>query len=293
MPEIKRVAVVGDVRNRDQLDYVMRTYPPDCVFHAAALKHVPLCEYNPDQAVLTNILGTQNVVDACIAHHVPLMVQISTDKSVNPISVMGATKRVAELYFQSRAQESEGVTTRFVTVRFGNVLNSAGSVVPLFTRQIARGGPVTITHPEMTRYFMTIAEAVELVLQAAALDTYTSNQSSAQARIYVLEMGDPVSIEALARQMIRLSGRKPGVDIEITYTGLRPGEKLYEELFHANEKLVETTHPSIRLADARDVTSETISKTISDIISAARRNDNLAIKTGLRVLVPEFTPDTN
>jgi FlaA1/EpsC-like NDP-sugar epimerase len=290
-PDVVRVAVLGDVRDAAQLDYVMRTYAPQCVFHAAALKHVPLCEYNPDQAVLTNILGTQQVVDACIANYVPLMVQVSTDKAVNPISVMGATKRVAELYCQARAQQSGTAITRFVTVRFGNVLNSAGSVVPLFTRQIARGGPVTITHPEMTRYFMTIAEAVELVLQAAALDGTSAIDSHARAHIYVLEMGEPVAIEALARQMIRLSGLKPGVDIAITYTGLRAGEKLYEELFHANEILEKTTHPSIRLAAAREVMSTTISPAIAAVISAARAHDTEAIKTALRVLVPEFTPN--
>lgn len=284
-PDMPRVPLVGDIRDAAQLAYAMDNFRPDIVFHAAALKHVPLSEQNPDQAVLTNILGTKQVADACVRAGVPLMVQISTDKAVNPISVMGASKRIAEMYCQARAQAA--CNTRFVTVRFGNVLNSAGSVVPLFARQIARGGPVTITHPDMTRYFMTIGEAVELVLQAAALD----GNDEARARIYVLEMGSPVKIEDLATQMIRLAGLKPKQDIAIAYTGLRRGEKLYEELFHASESLADTAHPSIRRANARAAALDVMDTQIATIVEVALAHHPRDIKAAIRSIVPEFTPE--
>lgn len=284
-PHVARVPVVGDVRDFAQLSFVMQKYNPDIVFHAAAVKHVPLSEQNPDQAVITNIMGSKQVADACVAWGVPLMVQISTDKAVNPISVMGATKRVAEMYCQALAQTE--TTTRFVTVRFGNVLNSAGSVVPLFVRQIARGGPVTITHPDMTRYFMTIGEAVELVLQAASLDA----EDAARARIYVLEMGEPVRIEDLAKQMIRLSGLKPNKDIAIEYTGLRRGEKLYEELFHASEMLANTAHPSIRRANARAADHAELNAMIAALLDTAMTRVPRDIKAAIKGIVPEFLPE--
>lgn len=282
---LRHVPIVGDVRDAAQLGYVMETYRPEIVFHAAAVKHVPLSEQNPDQAVMTNIIGSKQVADACVAARVPLMVQVSTDKAVNPISVMGATKRVAEMYCQSLAPAAEG--TRFVTVRFGNVLNSAGSVVPLFARQIAKGGPVTITHADMTRYFMTIGEAVELVLQAAALDANGDKGAS----IYVLEMGEPIKISDLARQMIRLAGLKPEKDIAIMYTGLRRGEKLYEELFHAGEQLVETQHPSIRRAAARAAAHADMEAAIAALREAVAVRDAVGIKAAIRAIVPEFTPE--
>lgn len=278
-PEIAHVPVVGDIRDEAQLAAVMRAHRPEIVFHAAAVKHVPMCEVNTDQAVLTNVLGTKAVADACVAHQVPLMVQVSTDKAVNPLSVMGATKRVAEMYAQALGNAQ--ATTRFATVRFGNVLNSAGSVVPLFERQIRKGGPVTITHPEMMRYFMTIAEAVELVLQAASLAT------EAGSHIYVLEMGEPVKIEELARQMIRLAGLKPGEDIVFSYTGLRAGEKLYEELFHAGEALEGTAHPSIRHAKARGVEMGALKAQIEALAEHARMRDEAAVRKQLKRMVPE------
>lgn len=284
-PAIPRVAVIGDVRDGEHITRVFSSFKPEIVFHAAAIKHVPLSEENPDQAVLTNILGSKQIADACVAHNVATMVQISTDKAVNPTSLMGATKRAAEIYCQMLAQD--GATTRFVTVRFGNVLNSAGSVVPLFQKQIARGGPVTVTHRDMVRYFMSISEAVQLVLQAAAL----GEDSGSNAPIFVLDMGDPVRIEELACQMIRLAGLKPYEDIPIVYTGLRPGEKLFEELFHDAENLMETRHQSIRLARARALDRVATLTAIRDITAAARTGEKPAIRGLIQTIVPEYQPD--
>ena len=282
---LPRQAVIGDVRDTDHLGHVFRQFKPQVVFHAAAIKHVPLAELNPEQAVLTNILGTKHVADACVAHKVAAMVQISTDKAVNPLSVMGASKRAAEIYCQMLAQDE--ASTRFVTVRFGNVLNSAGSVVPLFQKQIARGGPVTITHKDMVRYFMSISEAVQLVLQAAVLGTHSDNR----APIYVLDMGEPVRIEELACQMIRLAGFKPYDDIPITFIGMRPGEKLFEELFHDAENLVETSHQSIRLARARALDRLQLLAALNDLITAARNGNQHAIRSLLQRMVPEYQPE--
>lgn len=289
---IKRQAIIGNVRDAHHLDSVMARFQPEIVFHAAAIKHVPLSETNPDQAVKTNVEGSKRVADACIAHHVAMMVQISTDKSVNPISVMGATKRVAEIYCQALAQtypSQPSPVTQFITVRFGNVLNSAGSVVPLFQKQIARGGPITITHPQMTRYFMSITEAVELVLQSAAFGR--DQLPNEGASICVLEMGEPVNIEELARQMVRLSGLKPKQDITFEYVGLRAGEKLYEELFHSDEILQKSPHPSIRFASARPVDYTLISAQIETLLAACHHGDSAQIKAALKAIVPEFTPD--
>jgi FlaA1/EpsC-like NDP-sugar epimerase len=279
-PTLPLVSLVGDVRDATRLASAMRSYTPDIVFHAAALKQVPLSEANPDQAVLTNVLGTRQVAEACVAHHVKLMVQVSTDKAVNPISIMGASKRVAEMLCQTVATKGN---TQFVTVRFGNVLNSAGSVVPLFQRQIARGGPITITHPEMERFFMTIAEAVELILQAASLDGKAEHAS-----IYVLEMGEPVKIIDLARQMVRLAGLTPETDIPFVMTGLRPGEKLTEELFHTGEQQEPTAHPSIRRARTRELEAAQVAAQVEALLDAARRNDEPAIREAMQRLVPEF-----
>ncbi|WP_208997493.1 polysaccharide biosynthesis protein [Pannonibacter phragmitetus] len=229
-PDLPRQAVIGNVRDRRRVHEVMQACRPAVVFHAAALKHVPLVENNICEGVLTNVLGTRNVADAAVACGARAMVQISTDKAVRPTSMMGRTKRIAEAYCQ--ALDISGVDTRFITVRFGNVLGSNGSVVPLFKRQIAAGGPITVTHPEMTRYFMTIREATELVLQAASAEI---GREETRGRIFVLDMGEPVKILTLARTMISLAGLRPDEDIAIKFTGLRPGEKLYEELFDANE----------------------------------------------------------
>ena len=283
-PELPRQSVIGDIRDRDQLARTFAEFKPEIVFHAAAIKHVPLSESNPDQAVLTNVLGSKQVADACVAHGVAAMVQISTDKAVNPTSVMGATKRAAEIYCQMLALG--GAPTRFVTVRFGNVLNSNGSVVPLFQKQIARGGPVTVTHKEMTRYFMSIREAVELVLQAAVLGVKEENR----APIFVLDMGEPVRIEELACQMIRLAGLTPYKDIDITFTGLRPGEKLFEELFYDAENMLETGHALIHLARARTLDRAAVLSALDKLITAASHGDATTLRPLLQQTVEEYVP---
>ncbi len=284
-PALPRHAVIGDVRDAGQLDRVMGGFSPHIVFHAAAIKHVPLAEENPDQAVLTNILGGKHVADACLVHGVTAMVQISTDKAVNPTSVMGASKRIAEIYSQALSQHA--ATTKFITVRFGNVLNSAGSVVPLFQQQIARGGPVTVTHRDMVRYFMTIGEAVQLVLKAAALGAEADSATVNHAPIFVLDMGEPVRIEELACQMIRLAGFVPYKEIAIEFTGLRAGEKLFEELFHADENLLPTRYDSIRLAQARELDQAVLLVQIDTLIAAARAGDNAAIRPLMQAMIPE------
>ena len=245
-PDLPRRAVLADVRDRGRLERAVRACAPELVFHAAALKHVPLVEANVFEAVATNVMGTVNLADACVRHDVGLMVMISTDKAVRPTSVMGATKRIAESYCQHLAGGGgEGTRTRFVTVRFGNVLGSRGSVVPLFERQLAAGGPLTVTHPDMKRYFMTVAEAVALVLRTSALG---AEGADGGGRIYVLDMGEPVSIMGLAHQMIRLAGLRPEVDIPIQVTGPRPGEKLSEEMVDAGEPLMPTACKGVLLS---------------------------------------------
>jgi len=287
-PNLVRHATIGDVRDNEQLQRSFARFKPEIVFHAAAIKHVPLSESNPDQAILTNILGSKQVADACVAHGVAAMVQISTDKAVNPTSVMGASKRAAEIYCQMLAQD--GAPTRFITVRFGNVLNSAGSVVPLFQKQLAAGGPITVTHKDMVRYFMTIAEAVQLVLQAAAL----GSTQPERAQIFVLDMGAPVRIEELACQMIRLAGLRPYEDVAIEFTGLRPGEKLFEELFYDAENLGATAHQSIRLAQARSVDRVQILRAIGDLLHAARAGEVQQLRALLKSVVHEYQlPDAS
>lgn len=281
-PTLVRHAVMGDIRDAAQLDRCFAEFRPDVVFHAAAVKHVPLSEINPGQAVLTNIHGSKQVADACVKHQVYAMVQVSTDKAVNPTSLMGATKRVAEIYGQALAQQ--GAATHFVTVRFGNVLNSAGSVVPLFQEQIAKGGPVTITHRDMVRYFMTISEATQLILQAAVLGVALPDA----APIFVLDMGAPVRIEDLACQMIRLAGFAPHKDIAIRYTGLRPGEKLYEELFHEAENLLPTAHQSIRLAQARQVDAVVLGQQMALLVEAAAQGRAKQLPLLLKDIVSEY-----
>lgn len=277
-----RQSVIGDVRDREQLQRTFASFKPELVFHAAAIKHVPLSEANPEQAILTNVLGSKQVADACVAHKVFAMVQISTDKAVNPTNVMGASKRAAEIYGQMLAQD--GTSTRFITVRFGNVLNSAGSVVPLFQKQLAAGGPITVTHRDMVRYFMTISEAVQLVLQAAALGA----KSEQRAPIYVLDMGKPVRIEELACQMIRLAGLRPYQDVDIVFTGLRPGEKMFEELFYDAENLSATEHQSIRLAEAQVLDRVNILKALGEVIITAREGNDAALRALLKGVVAEY-----
>lgn len=287
-PNLVRRALIADVRDRETLMRVTADIAPQLVFHAAALKHVPLVEANPFEGVLTNVGGTINVADACVKAGVETMVMISTDKAVNPTNIMGATKRIAEGYCQA-LDLKRGPTggTRFVTVRFGNVLGSTGSVVPLFQKQLASGGPLTVTDPEMTRYFMTVGEAVELVLQAATLG---DNQQEKAGKIFVLDMGEPVKIMDLAEQMIRLAGLVPGKDIQIDITGLRPGEKLFEEIFHGGEPLVETESAGIFLAAPRAAEAERLNTTIQRLTQAATAADRDGLMKIIGELVPEYQP---
>jgi FlaA1/EpsC-like NDP-sugar epimerase len=250
---------------------------PQVVFHAAAYKHVPLLQEQVRAAVANNVLGTRCVAEAADRHGVECFVMISTDKAVNPSSVMGATKRMAEVWCQNMAARSR---TRFITVRFGNVLDSAGSVVPLFREQIRAGGPVTVTHPEISRYFMTIPEACQLILQAAVLGQ--------GGEIFALDMGEPVKIRYLAEQMIRLTGRLPGRDLQIVYTGLRPGEKLFEELFHPQENYRSTAHAKIFLAQHRSVGWDLLNAQFVRAAQAVADNDEEALQRAISSLVPDF-----
>ena len=284
-PALAMAFILCDVRSHGHVNHIFREHAPDIVIHAAAIKHVPMAEFNIEEAILTNVMGTRNVAEAAAAHNTATMLMISTDKAVSPTNVMGATKRLAESYCQAMGGLG---TTRFVTVRFGNVLGSTGSVVPLFQEQIARGGPVTVTHPDITRYFMTVREAVELVLQAATLG---STMTQRHECIFVLDMGEPMKIKDLAEQMIRLAGLTPGKDIDITYTGLRPGEKLYEELFHGGENVVRTEHQSIFLASPRACELASLRNALKALLTAAENRDKQAALAQLKTLVPEFTHD--
>lgn len=292
-PGLARRTILADVRDKDRISRVFSIERPELVFHAAALKHVPMVELHPDEGALTNVTGTRIVADACCAHGVRAMVLISTDKAVNPSSMMGATKRVAESYCQALdlAEAARGDDrTHFVTVRFGNVLGSTGSVVPLFQRQLAAGGPLTVTHPDMTRYFMTVREAVELVLQASVQGVA---DNADQGKIYVLDMGEPVKIIDLARQIILLAGFQPDIDVKIEITGPRPGEKLFEEILHASEELVPTTHPGILLAAPRSTDLSALGGRIDALAAAAHAGDSERTRAIVQDLVPEFqSPDT-
>jgi FlaA1/EpsC-like NDP-sugar epimerase len=294
--------LLGDVRDRLRVDEVLAAERPEVVFHAAALKHVPMVEQNPVEGVLTNVVGSRNVAEAARAHGAQLVVQISTDKAVNPTSVMGATKRLAEAFCQ--ALDLDGATrqrrgpsgahsagTRFVTVRFGNVLGSTGSVVPLFTRQLAAGGPLTVTHPDVSRFFMTVREAVELVLEASATEAQNAapNASQARGKIFVLDMGEPVRIVDLAHQMIRLAGLAPEHDIQIEFVGLRPGEKLHEELFHGSEAAMPTANPALRLAAPRTADYAVLARSIDELEEQARAANEARVLDLLQLLVPEYT----
>jgi O-antigen biosynthesis protein WbqV len=284
--EVSRKTVLADVRDRDRIERVLSEAAPDLVFHAAALKHVPMVEANPLEGVMTNVIGARNVADACRRSQVAAMVLISTDKAINPTSMMGATKRLAESYCQAQDIAERGTGTRFVTVRFGNVLGSTGSVVPLFQRQIAAGGPLSVTHPDMRRYFMTVSEAVELVLQASALGTGSPREEA--GKIYVLDMGEPVKILDLARHMVRLSGLRPDRDIRIEITGLRPGEKLHEEIFHAGEPILKTSHPNLMLAAPRTVNLEILSRSLQDLSALAEKGKQSEAVALVKRLVPEY-----
>lgn len=283
-PELSFTPVIGDVRQKPRLDFAFRTYHPQVVFHAAAYKHVPLMEDNPCEAVYVNVAGSRNVADKCIEYDVEKMVMISTDKAVNPTNIMGCTKRLAEIYVQSLGLAIEQGTvkgkTKFVTTRFGNVLGSNGSVIPRFREQIAKGGPVTVTHPEITRFFMTIPEACRLVMEAATMST--GNQ------IFVFDMGESVKIAHLAERMIRLAGLRLGVDIDIEYTGLRPGEKLYEEVLSNTENTLPTSHDRIRIAKVREYDYNNALSIVNALEEEARKVEIAEMVRLMKRSVPEF-----
>jgi FlaA1/EpsC-like NDP-sugar epimerase len=285
-PQLPIYTILADVRDPKHIDRIFKDYKPTLTFHAAAIKHVPLSEINVEEAILTNVFGTINIAEACREHGTKAMVMISTDKAVNPTNVMGASKRLAETACQLLGEDKSG-DTQYLTVRFGNVLGSTGSVVPLFQEQLAKGGPLTVTHKDMTRYFMTVREAVELVLQAAALGTAMKPRREC---IFVLDMGKPVKILDLATQMIRLAGLKPHEDIEIVFTGLRPGEKLYEELFYLNENLAKTAHESITLAAPKQADIKLLRSGMEKLLTACRERNTEEARRLLKTLVPEFTP---
>ncbi len=286
-PAIRRRAVIADIRDEARIRAVMEEERPELVFHAAALKHVPMVEANPLEGLLTNAAGTRHVADAARATGAQAMVFISTDKAVNPTSVMGASKRLAEMYCQALDIAARGPAggMRCITVRFGNVLGSTGSVVPLFQRQLARGGPLTVTHPDMQRFFMTVREAVGLVLQASVVGVGTDLHDGG---IFVLDMGEPVKIVELARQMIRLAGLRPEIDIDIRFTGLRPGEKLFEELFHGREPPSPTGFPGLLMATPRTADPAIVGRAIEEIASACRGAQPRLAFSLLARLVPEF-----
>ncbi len=278
-PSVRLEPCLADVAEPKRMDEIFSAYRPTVLFHAAAHKHVPMIEWNPFEAVKNNVLGTRALADLADRHGVERFVMISTDKAVNPTSVMGTSKRVAEIYVQALSQRSK---TRFVTVRFGNVLGSNGSVIPIFQEQIAKGGPVTVTHPDMRRYFMTIPEAAQLVMQAGAMGN--------GGEIFVLDMGEPVKIADLARDLITLSGLKPGEDIEIKFTGLRPGEKLFEELSVDAEHAEKTRHPKIFVGRFRPCDWDGLQDQL-DLLAKTPAVDPAAIRAQLKRIVPEYTPD--
>lgn len=282
--EIPIVTVIADIRNKDAMDRVFKEFMPEVVYHAAAYKHVPLMEENPSQAILTNVEGTKNVANLSCQYKVKSFVMVSTDKAVNPSNVMGASKRIAEKYVQSLQLKSvsnkTAKSTKFITTRFGNVLGSNGSVVPLFTKQIAEGGPITITHPDIIRYFMTIPEACQLVLEAGAMGK--------GGEIYIFDMGKPVKIIDLALKMIKLAGFVPDQDIKIKIVGLRPGEKLYEELLNDTSKTIPTHHHKIMIAEEIQEEFEILHDEIEELITIANFHNKEAIVAKMKRIVPEF-----
>ena len=282
-PDARFIAVIADVRNRERLEQVFREMRPDIVYHAAAYKHVPLMEDYPNEAILANVLGTKNMADLAVKYGVQRFVMISTDKAVNPTNIMGASKRIAEIYVQSlfrKLYAKDPDCTKFITTRFGNVLGSNGSVIPYFRKQIAAGGPVTVTHPDIIRYFMTIPEACCLVMEAGTLGK--------GGEIFVFDMGRPVKILDLARNMIRLAGYQPEVDIPIVFTGLRPGEKLYEELLNQKESTLPTENSKIMIARVRAFDFDEVSGQIDTLIATGRQDKPFLTVKQMKQLVPEF-----
>lgn len=279
-PDVTVVPLIADITDESRIDSILAEHRPDAVFHAAAHKHVPMMEWNLTEAVKNNVFGTKCIADASDAHGVSKFVMVSTDKAVNPTSVMGTTKRIAEMYVQALGGRSD---TEFLTVRFGNVLGSAGSVVPIFQEQIARGGPVCVTHPDMVRYFMTIPEACQLVLQAGVIGE--------SGDILVLDMGEPVKIVDLARDLIRLSGFRPDQDIDVEFTGIRPGEKLFEELAVDEEHVSKTRHAKIFVGSAREGSWEQLNTQLNVLRQLLDESHSDVVGAHLKVLVPEYTPN--
>lgn len=282
-PGVKSEVVIGDVRNRERMENVFRTFQPNIVYHAAAYKHVPMMELNPSEAILTNVQGTRITADLAVLYGADKFVMVSTDKAVNPTNVMGASKRIAEIYCQSLNKQTSG--TRFVTTRFGNVLGSSGSVIPRFRQQIEAGGPVTITDPEITRYFMTIPEACRLVVEAGAMGQ--------GGEIFIFDMGKSVKIIDLAKKMIALSGLELGKDIDIVITGLRPGEKLYEELLNNSENTIPTHHEKIMIAQVREYDYSTVKKDLDELVSLFHGQNNMAIVKKMKAMVPEYVSNNS
>jgi FlaA1/EpsC-like NDP-sugar epimerase len=288
---------VGNIQNFRRMQVLFSEYKPEIIFHAAAYKHVPMMEKNPSEAILTNVMGTKNIADLSIIHKAEKFVMISTDKAVNPTNIMGASKRIAEMYIQSLNNSTDNLIdignndsvlqmfikdsqTKFVTTRFGNVLDSNGSVIPRFRAQIQKGGPVTVTDPEITRYFMTIPESVQLVLEAGTMGN--------GGEIFIFDMGTPVRIVNLAKQMIKLAGLVPDQDIKIVYSGLRPGEKLYEELLNDKEKTLPTHHEKIKIAKVASYTYEQVLYDVEELILLSHHDDDEMLVTKMKEIVPEF-----
>jgi len=275
---------IADVANRPRMEQIFSSLRPRYVYHAAAYKHVPMMECNPTEAITTNVFGTKNLADLAVKYGVDRFVMISTDKAVNPTNIMGASKRIAEIYTQSLAnklrQESTGTYTRFITTRFGNVLGSNGSVIPLFRKQIAKGGPVTVTHRDIIRYFMTIPEACSLVLEAGCMGS--------GGEIYIFDMGKPVKIYDLATRMISLAGLRPGKDIQIIETGLRPGEKLYEELLNNHEQIIATNHKKIMIAKVRLYDYDDVCTRLEKLRAVTIEGNTEDVVTQMKLLVPEY-----
>lgn len=286
LPNVKFKTVIADVRNKDKMKYVFSTYRPHYVYHAAAYKHIPLMESHPDEAILTNVMGSKIVADMAVNYGTECFIMISSDKAVNPGNVMGASKRIAEIYIQAlschlqKESKENPLSIRFITTRFGNVLGSSGSVVPLFEKQIKAGGPVTVTDPDIIRYFMTIPEACSLVLEAGNLGK--------GGEIFIFDMGNPVRIKDMAEKMIRLSGYKPYKDIDIQYTGLRPGEKLFEELLYGKETCKPTNNRKIRIANVCEQDIHKILPLLNRLIEVSYTGNNREVVKIMKQIVPEF-----
>ena len=269
--------VIGDIRNKERMLRMFEAFHPDIIFHAAAYKHVPMMENNPSEAINTNVLGTKTLADLAVKFNVAKFIMISTDKAVNPTNVMGASKRIAEIYTQSL---NETTKTQFITTRFGNVLGSNGSVIPRFRKQIEQGGPITVTHPDITRFFMTIPEACQLVLEAGAMGN--------GGEIFIFDMGEPIKIVDLAKKMIKLSRLELGRDIQISFTGLRPGEKLYEELLNDKENTLPTHHSKIMIAKVQKYDFETIASKVDELIALFKLQENTRIVSSMKEIIPEY-----